>query len=147
MPNLTNPFRRHKKTEQTPSSLPSSQTNNEKSQTMEGSIGDPSSTLVRVQRKVTAMKIPSCFARSKGHRHKRVASESSISEKPRYVHTPQHAADSFMRTTSPIPQYYRPMSDDFSIKTNAQIDEEKQELARQRAAERGRVHVVGAFTE
>ncbi|KAK6352152.1 hypothetical protein TWF730_008984 [Orbilia blumenaviensis] len=151
----------------------------EPTEEMETISHDPSSSLVRMQRKLSSIGSIACLfpSRSSGkstrsfgsfrkQRHEKISAETDKS-RPKYVHTPQHAADSHARTTTPIPFSLRPMSQDLTIhpvkpagpvpygmrpmsseitvqpaKTNAHIME--QEHARNVASQGGRVHVVGS---
>ncbi|RVD88894.1 uncharacterized protein DFL_003059 [Arthrobotrys flagrans] len=94
---------------------------------METISHDPSSNLVRMQRKISSIGLIGCLfptrsngsgTRSFGSFRKRRQENSTLGtnkDKPKYVHTPQHAADSHARTTTPIPFSMRPLSQDVAI--------------------------------
>jgi len=97
----------------------------------------------RITRKFSCLDISSCFS----SKRRRPEASDITNEKPKYVHIPQHAADSFLRTTTPVPFHLRPIPEDVTIepvKTPAQKAEEMRQVARHRAAEGGRVHIVGS---
>lgn len=166
-------FRRPKKASETSTSA------SEPSGEMETISHDPSSNLVRMQRKISSIGLIGCLfptrsngsgTRSFGSFRKRRQENSTSGtnkDKPKYVHTPQHAADSHARTTTPIPFSMRPLSQDVAIQLikapgpipfgmrpmsseimiqpatiNAHLIE--QEHAKKVASQGGRVHIVGS---
>ncbi|KAF3097624.1 hypothetical protein TWF569_008304 [Orbilia oligospora] len=131
----------------------------------------------RMQRRHSSIALIGCFfpTRSNGNstrsfgsfrRKRREASTSGTDkDKPKYVHIPQHAADSHARTTTPLPFTMRPLSQDFTpartpgpipfgmrpmsseitiqpATLNAHFME--QEHAKKVAGQGGRVHIVGS---
>ncbi|KAK6338021.1 hypothetical protein TWF696_001492 [Orbilia brochopaga] len=87
---------------------------------------EPSSSFVRMQRKISSINLAACFfgkgssrsSRSSIQRREEAPSAkvSLEKDKPKYVHRPQYAADSHARTTNQIPFSLRPLSPDVTIK-------------------------------
>ncbi|EPS37304.1 hypothetical protein H072_9034 [Dactylellina haptotyla CBS 200.50] len=110
-------FRRHKKASDTP----------ENTEQMDAMPHDPSSTFVKMQRRVSSISFASCFSGGSGNGRHSISSfrsrrrESKATEaepektKPKYFHTPQYAAEGHTRTTSTIPFAMRPLSADVTI--------------------------------
>ncbi|KAK6499096.1 hypothetical protein TWF481_011666 [Arthrobotrys musiformis] len=153
----------------------------EPSEEMETLSHDPNSTVVRMQRRVSSIGLIGCLfptrsnassTRSFGsfRRMRRQGKSTAVEEnaKPKYVHTPQHAADSHARTTTPLPLSMRhlsqdvasrpikapgplhvgvrPMSSEVTIQpTTLNSHLVEQEYARNIASQGGRVHIVGSL--
>ncbi|KAK6339910.1 hypothetical protein TWF718_009298 [Orbilia javanica] len=146
---------------------------------METISHDPSSRLSRMHRRIPSIGLIGCLfparsnessSRSFGsfrRRRQENWTSGTDKDKPKYVHIPQHAADSHARTTTPIPFSMRPLSQDVASRPagasghipfgmrpmsseitiqpatlNAHFME--QEHARKVASQGGRVHIVGS---
>ncbi|KAK6513642.1 hypothetical protein TWF506_008080 [Arthrobotrys conoides] len=134
---------------------------------------------IRMQRRHSSIALIGCFfpTRSNGsstrsfgsfrRKRRETSTTGADKDKPKYVHIPQHAADSHARTTTPLPFAMRPLSQDFTpqpVRTpgpipfgmrpmsseitiqpatlNAHFME--QEHAKKVASQGGRVHIVGS---